>query len=63
MGRYDGSHFEVENEDAVSMWAAKCTVADIPEDYFHENYGGEDDEPFNQFSTNFGFGFYDHDLG
>lgn len=62
MGRYDGPDFEVEDEDVVSIWAAKCALADIPDDYFQENYGGEDDEPFNPFSTDFGFGFYDHDF-
>jgi hypothetical protein len=62
MGRYDGPYFAVEDEDVVSIWIAKCSFAEIPENYFEENYGGEDDEDFNAFSADFGFGFYDHDL-
>jgi hypothetical protein len=62
MGRYDGPHFEVENEDVVSIWAATVTLAKIPSDYFEPRYGGEDDEPFNPFSDDFGFGCYDLDF-
>ena len=62
MGKFDGPYFEVENEDVVSIWAATGALADIPEDYFQENLGGDDHEPFNQFSADFGFGFYDHDF-
>ena len=62
MGMYDGPDFECEDKDVVSIWVAKCPAVQIPNNYFDENYGGEDDEPFNQFSTDFGFGFYDHDF-
>jgi hypothetical protein len=62
MGRYDGPHFECEDRDVVSIWVAKCPLSEIPNDYFDENYEGDDDEPFNQFSTDFGFGYYDHDF-
>lgn len=62
MGRYDGPDFECEDRDVVSIWIAKCSSDDIPNDYFEENYSGDDDEPFNQFSTDFGFGYYDHDF-
>jgi hypothetical protein len=34
----------------------------MPSDYFIEDYDGEDEDPFNQFSTDFGFGYYDHDF-
>ncbi|MBI1891274.1 MAG: immunity 22 family protein [Burkholderiales bacterium] len=61
MGRYDGPHFHCE-ENLVSVWAAKCPISQVPDDYFEENYGGDDDDPFNQFSTDFGFGYYDHDF-
>src|SRR5262249_3865823 len=49
------------NEDVASVWAATCALADIPKGYFLPNYGGED-EPFNPFSADFGFGYYDHDF-
>jgi hypothetical protein len=61
MGRYDGPEFECEDEDVVSVWVAKCPILEIPNDYFDEDYGGDDDDPFNQFSSDFGFGYYDHD--
>jgi hypothetical protein len=62
MGKFDGPHFRVQNEDVVSVWAAAGPLADLPEDYFTENYGEDDDEPFNRFSADFGFGYYDHDF-
>ena len=62
MGRYDGPHFEVEHEDVVSVWVATSPFDAIPEDYFLERYDEEDDQPFNRFSNDFGFGFYDHDF-
>ena len=61
MGRYGGPHFEVDHENVVSIWVAIRPLEEIPDDYFAENYGGEDDDPFNQFCTDFGFGMYDHD--
>jgi Immunity protein 22 len=62
MSRFDGPHFYAENEDVVSIWVATCPFTDIPTEYFKENYDENDDAPFNQFSSDFGFGFYDHDL-
>lgn len=61
MGKFDGPPFQCD-EDVVSVWIAKCPISEIPKQYFAENYAGEDDEPFNQFSHDFGFGFYDHDF-
>lgn len=50
------------DEDIVSIWAATCPLADIPENYFEEKYLREIDEPFNQFCADFGFDWYDHDF-
>jgi hypothetical protein len=61
MNKYEGPAFEVK-EDVVSIWAAKSPLADIPDDYFQETDGENDDEPFNQFSSDFGFGGYDNDF-
>jgi hypothetical protein len=61
MGKYDGPHFRCD-EDVVSVWVAKCSISEIPADYFKEDYEGEDEDPFNQFSNDFGFGYYDHDF-
>jgi hypothetical protein len=62
MGRYDGPYFEVEDERVVSIWVAKVPFDGIPEDYFTVLSFDDDDAPFNQFSTDFGFGFYDDDF-
>ncbi|WP_167629428.1 immunity 22 family protein [Aquipseudomonas alcaligenes] len=62
MGRYDGPHFSTENEDVVSIWVATCPLTEIPDEYFEDNHDENDDTPFNQFSSDFGFGYYDHDL-
>lgn len=61
MSRYEEPHFTTDRK-VVSVWLATCEFADLPEDYFSEPYGGEDDEPWNQFSTDFGFGYYDSDF-
>lgn len=62
MGRYDGPHFQTE-KNIVSIWVAKRPLLEIPEDYFKENYDDDDDDsPFNAFSSDFGFGYYDHDF-
>lgn len=61
MGKFDGPHFQCD-ECLVSVWVAKRPISEIPKKYFAENYEGEDDEPFNQFSQDFGFGYYDHDF-
>ncbi|MCX7205603.1 MAG: immunity 22 family protein [Proteobacteria bacterium] len=61
MGKFDGPYFRCD-EDLVSVWIAKCPCSKMPVDYFTENYDGEDEDPFNQFSTDFGFGYYDHDF-
>ena len=62
MGRFDGPHFEAEDEDVVSVWVGVVPKSEIPEDYFEEHYSDDDGDPFNAFSTDFGFGFYDHDF-
>ena len=63
--------FEKEDSNIVSIWASKVPNSEIPEDYFTENYSEEEEEeedelaieePFNQFSSDFGFGYYDHDF-
>lgn len=56
------SIYEYERKGMVSIWVATVPLVRIPEDYFKERYGRGDDEPFNQFSEDFGFGFYDHDF-
>ncbi|MBE9577219.1 immunity 22 family protein [Flavobacterium proteolyticum] len=61
MGKYDGPYFETDN-NVVSIWLAKTEYKKIPEDYWVENYEGEDDEAWNQFSNDFGFGSYNTDL-
>lgn len=62
MSRFDGPHFSKEGSNIVSIWASKVSLDKIPDDYFEENYSEDDDEPFNEFSSDFGFGFYDHDF-
>ena len=63
MGRYDGPHFEREDIDVVSIWVAHCPFEQIPEEYWIPDWDSEDDaKPWNQFSSDFGFGFYDDDL-
>jgi hypothetical protein len=56
------SVYEFESKGIISIWVATVPRSRIPDDYFEEHYGGEDDEPFTQFSEDFGFGFYDHDF-
>lgn len=58
MGKYDGPYFESGNA-IVSVWLANAEYNEIPENYWMENYEGDDDEPWNQFSADFGFGRYD----
>ena len=64
MGRYDGPHFDVDVEDecVVSVWASIVPWHEIPEDYWQYNLNGDDDAPFNRFSSDFGFGYYDDDF-
>ena len=62
MGKFDGPHFYCENENVVSVWVAILPLNEIPDDYFEEDYGGDDEDPFNEFSSDFGFGYYDHDF-
>jgi hypothetical protein len=62
VSRYEGPNFRTHNDEIVSLWVAICPLKEIPENYFSENYEGEDDEPFNDFSNDFGFGYYDHDF-
>jgi hypothetical protein len=56
------SVYDFEAKGVVSIWVATVPRRQIPDDYFHEHYGREDDEPFSQFSQDFGFGYYDHDF-
>ena len=58
--RYGEPHFQVEDEDVVSIWAAAVPLSKIPADYFEENY--DDERPLNHFCEEFGFGTYDHDF-
>jgi len=63
MGKYDGPYFKCEERDVVSIWVAHAAFADIPEDYWQPNFGSEnDDDPWNKFSSDFGFGYYDDDF-
>ena len=62
MGRYDGPHFRADDEKVVSVWASIVPWDDIPEDYWTYNFVGEDDDPWNRFSTDFGFGYYNDDF-
>jgi hypothetical protein len=62
MSRFDGPHFDKEDSNIVSIWASKVPNQEIPEDYFTDNYSEDDEEPFNQFSSDFGIGCYDHDF-
>ena len=62
MSRFGEPHFYKEGSNIVSIWASKVPLKEIPTDYFSENYSDEDEESFNQFSADFGFGFYDHDF-
>jgi hypothetical protein len=61
MGKYDMPHFE-SNNNIVSVWLANTEYNEIPENYWVENYEGDDDDSWNQFSNDFGFGRYDIDL-
>jgi hypothetical protein len=56
------SVYEFEAKSIVSIWVATVPRSRIPDDYFKEHYGREDDEPFSRFSEDFGFGYYDHDF-
>jgi Immunity protein 22 len=60
MGRY--SEYDFEDKERVSIWVAIVPWQQLPNEYFEEHYGGGDDEPFAQFSHEFGVGFYDHDF-
>jgi hypothetical protein len=57
------SVYEFEKKGVVSVWVATVPLSRIPKSYFEERYGDDDDEePFTQFSEDFGFGFFDHDF-
>jgi hypothetical protein len=56
------SVYEFEKKDIVSIWVAIVPWDQLPSVYFKEHYGRDDDEPFTQFSDDFGFGFFDHDF-
>lgn len=61
MGRFDGPHFQEEQDDVVSVWVATCPFSEIPDDYLTEPSDDDDDGPWDKFSSEFGFGYYDHD--
>ncbi len=61
MGKYDGPHFSAENQ--VSIWLAHVPFAEIPENYWIPDWEDEsDDGAWNDFSADFGFGYYDDDF-
>ena len=60
MGRYDGPDFETDASRIVSVWAATVPFDDIPDDYWMPDWNGGDDDPWNQFATDFGFGYDDN---
>jgi len=53
MSRFSGPHFYKEDSDVVSIWLPKLPTSEIPENYFEENYRDNDEDPFNQFSSDF----------
>jgi hypothetical protein len=55
------SVYDFEKKGQVSIWVAIVSWTQLPASYFEAHYGREDDEPFTEFSEDFGFGFYDHD--
>ncbi|GAA4468812.1 immunity 22 family protein [Novipirellula rosea] len=61
MGMFDYPDFTARDDDVASFWLAKYDHTRLPDDYFTENYGEDDDEEFNQYSHDFRIGFYDHD--
>lgn len=60
MGKFDGPHFRTD-DCIVSLWIAKTQSPSIPDDYFEEDFESDDEDDFNPFSADFGFGYYDHD--
>ena len=62
MGRYDNAHFGIDDENVVSIWATPVPYHEIPEDYFTYDFAGGDNDPWNRFSSDFGFGYYDDDF-
>jgi hypothetical protein len=54
------ANFSVD-EDIVSIWAAICPVAEIPDDYFMRKFPREWYEPMNPFCADFGITGYDED--
>lgn len=62
MGMYDGPHFRCEDRNVVSIWVTRVKLSAVPADYMAYNHGGNDDEPWSTFSSNFGFGYYDDDF-
>lgn len=61
MGMDDYPDYTSPNVDVVSAWLSKIDYTTLPADYFTENYD-DDDAEFNQFSADFRFGYYDHDI-
>ena len=61
MGKYDGPNFDTKN-DVVSVWISQVNYSEIPDDYWTPDPSDEDEAPWDQFSTDFGFGYYDNDF-
>jgi hypothetical protein len=55
------SVYDFEKKGVVSIWVAIVPLSRIPDKYFEEHRGDED-QPFTQFSEDFGIGFFDHDF-
>lgn len=53
--------YKFEKKRRVSIWVAIVPWTELPDDYFQEHCGRKDNEPFTQFSEDFGFDFFDHD--
>jgi hypothetical protein len=60
MAKLNAYHFE--KQGTVSIWVSTVPWEDLPDSYFEQHYGREDpNDPFTQFSEDFGFGFFDVD--
>ncbi|MFC3093129.1 immunity 22 family protein [Alteromonas sediminis] len=52
--------FLEEKSKKVSIWASTVPQSEIPDDYFAESYGEDDD--YSEFCKDFNMGWYDHDF-
>jgi Immunity protein 22 len=60
VNRYGPPHFN--KAGFVSIWVSVVPLNRIPDDYFEENYGGDEYVPLTPFYGDFGFGYFDHDF-